>query len=99
MPVNEYCREEGHFVKGLQKGAESFGVSTAAAAVEMLQRMVGVVQVGIFSSFRSFSIKNAYIYKFVAERSGVGIRYCFARISNISTSKEFNRLHSTSITE
>uniref|UniRef100_A0A915PI46 Autophagy-related protein 2 n=1 Tax=Setaria digitata TaxID=48799 RepID=A0A915PI46_9BILA len=44
MPVNEYCREEGHIVKGLQKGAESFGISTATAAVDMLQRMVGVVQ-------------------------------------------------------
>ncbi|OZC09259.1 hypothetical protein X798_03803 [Onchocerca flexuosa] len=44
MPVNEYCREEGHIVKGLQRGAESFGISTATAAVDMLQRMVGVVQ-------------------------------------------------------
>ncbi|CAG9531831.1 unnamed protein product [Cercopithifilaria johnstoni] len=44
MPVNEYCREEGHIVKGLQRGAESFGLSTATAAVDMLQRMVGVVQ-------------------------------------------------------
>lgn len=46
MPVNEYCKE-GHIVKGLQRGAESFGISTATAAVDMLQRMVGVVQVGI----------------------------------------------------
>ncbi|EFO23860.2 hypothetical protein LOAG_04624 [Loa loa] len=44
MPVNEYCREEGHIVKGLQRGAESFGISTATAAVDMLQRMVGIVQ-------------------------------------------------------
>uniref|UniRef100_A0AAF5PGR6 Autophagy-related protein 2 n=2 Tax=Wuchereria bancrofti TaxID=6293 RepID=A0AAF5PGR6_WUCBA len=44
MPVNEYCREEGHIIKGLQRGAESFGISTATAAVDMLQRMVGVVQ-------------------------------------------------------
>uniref|UniRef100_A0A8R1XUQ5 Autophagy-related protein 2 n=1 Tax=Onchocerca volvulus TaxID=6282 RepID=A0A8R1XUQ5_ONCVO len=44
MPVNEYCRDEGHIVKGLQRGAESFGISTATAAVDMLQRMVGVVQ-------------------------------------------------------
>ncbi|VDM95918.1 unnamed protein product [Thelazia callipaeda] len=44
MPVNEYCREEGHVVKGLQRGAESFGISTATVAVDMLQKMVGVVQ-------------------------------------------------------
>uniref|UniRef100_A0A183CW36 Autophagy-related protein 2 n=1 Tax=Gongylonema pulchrum TaxID=637853 RepID=A0A183CW36_9BILA len=44
MPVQEYRREEGHVVKGLQKGAESFGLSTATATVDVLQKMVGVVQ-------------------------------------------------------
>lgn len=45
LPVQEYRRDEGHVVKGLQRGAESFGLSTATAAVDMLQRMVGIVQV------------------------------------------------------
>uniref|UniRef100_A0A914VF89 Autophagy-related protein 2 n=1 Tax=Plectus sambesii TaxID=2011161 RepID=A0A914VF89_9BILA len=44
MPVDEYRKVDGHVVKGIQRGAESFGVSTAAAAVEITQRMVGLVQ-------------------------------------------------------
>uniref|UniRef100_A0A183V3U4 Autophagy-related protein 2 n=1 Tax=Toxocara canis TaxID=6265 RepID=A0A183V3U4_TOXCA len=44
MPVDEYRKDDGHIVKGLQKGAESFGISTAAAAVDIAQRMVGLVQ-------------------------------------------------------
>lgn len=45
MPVDEYRKDDGHIVKGLQKGAESFGISTASAAVDIAQRMVGLVQV------------------------------------------------------
>uniref|UniRef100_A0A915BPE2 Autophagy-related protein 2 n=2 Tax=Parascaris univalens TaxID=6257 RepID=A0A915BPE2_PARUN len=44
MPVDEYRKDDGHIVKGLQKGAGSFGISTASAAVDIAQRMVGLVQ-------------------------------------------------------
>ncbi|VDK18854.1 unnamed protein product [Anisakis simplex] len=44
MPVDEYRKNDGHIVKGLQKGAESFGISTAAAAVDIAQQVVGLVQ-------------------------------------------------------
>jgi len=44
MPVDEYRKQDGHVVKGLQRGAESFGISTAAAFVDMAQRCVSLVQ-------------------------------------------------------
>uniref|UniRef100_A0A915IIL2 Autophagy-related protein 2 n=1 Tax=Romanomermis culicivorax TaxID=13658 RepID=A0A915IIL2_ROMCU len=43
MPVNQY-RRDGHVVKGIQKGAHSFSVSTASAALELGQHLVGAVQ-------------------------------------------------------
>ncbi|GMT35409.1 hypothetical protein PFISCL1PPCAC_26706 [Pristionchus fissidentatus] len=45
MPVAEMRKEDGHVVKGLQRGTSSFGFSTAAAVVDLAQRLVGVVQV------------------------------------------------------
>ncbi|GMR62154.1 hypothetical protein PMAYCL1PPCAC_32349 [Pristionchus mayeri] len=45
MPVSEMRKEDGHVVKGLQRGTSSFGFSTAAAVVDLAQRLVGVVQV------------------------------------------------------
>ncbi len=44
MPVEEY-RKDGHLVKGIQKGAGSFGVSTSSAVIDLAQRLVGAVQV------------------------------------------------------
>ncbi|KAF8353789.1 atg-2 [Pristionchus pacificus] len=44
MPVSEMRKEDGHVVKGLQRGTSSFGFSTAAAVVDLAQRLVGVVQ-------------------------------------------------------
>jgi autophagy-related protein 2 len=45
MPVDEYRKVDGHVVKGIQRGAESFGLSTAAVTVDIAQRLVGIVQV------------------------------------------------------
>lgn len=44
MPVDQY-KKDGHVVKGIQRGAQSFGVSTASAALEISQKFVGAIQV------------------------------------------------------
>lgn len=49
LPVEEY-KKDGHIVKGIQRGAESFTLSTATAALELTQRLVGTVQVGLSPS-------------------------------------------------
>lgn len=48
--MEEY-RRDGHIVKGIQRGAESFTLSTATAALELTQKLVGTVQVGLSPSF------------------------------------------------
>lgn len=45
MPVVEFRKEDGHPVKGLQKGFSSFGLNSAAGIVGMAQTLVGLVQV------------------------------------------------------
>ncbi|KAF8382862.1 hypothetical protein PRIPAC_72004 [Pristionchus pacificus] len=45
LPVSEMRKEDGHVVKGLQRGASSFGYSTAAAMVDLAQKLVGAVQI------------------------------------------------------
>ncbi|KAJ1355428.1 Autophagy protein [Parelaphostrongylus tenuis] len=44
LPVAELRKEDGHVVKGIQKGVGSFGLSSAAGVVGMAQTVVGVVQ-------------------------------------------------------
>ncbi|VDD92422.1 unnamed protein product [Enterobius vermicularis] len=44
MPVDEYRKEDGHVVRGLQRGAQSFGFSTAAALVDVTRKMFGGIQ-------------------------------------------------------
>lgn len=45
LPVAELRKEDGHVVKGIQKGVGSFGLSSAAGVVGMAQTVVGVIQV------------------------------------------------------
>ena len=45
MPVAEMRKEDGHVVKGIQKGVGSFGLSSAAGIVGIAQSAVGVLQV------------------------------------------------------
>lgn len=54
LPVDQY-RRDGHIVKGFQRGAQSFGVSTASAALELSQRLVGTLQVN-FKRLTALSI-------------------------------------------
>ncbi|KAK6055356.1 hypothetical protein COOONC_07140 [Cooperia oncophora] len=44
LPVVELRKEDGHVVKGIQKGVGSFGLSSAAGVVGMAQTVVGVIQ-------------------------------------------------------
>ncbi|CAJ0609902.1 unnamed protein product [Cylicocyclus nassatus] len=44
LPVAELRKEDGHVVKGIQKGVGSFGLSSAAGVVGMAQTVVGVIQ-------------------------------------------------------
>ncbi|KJH43949.1 ATG protein [Dictyocaulus viviparus] len=44
LPVVELRKEDGHVVKGIQRGVGSFGLSSAAGVVGMAQTVVGVIQ-------------------------------------------------------
>ncbi|XP_076143716.1 autophagy-related protein 2 homolog A [Alosa pseudoharengus] len=43
MPIEQY-RRDGRIIRGLQRGAASFGTSTAAAALELSNRLVQAIQ-------------------------------------------------------
>lgn len=45
MPIEQY-RKDGRIIRGLQRGAASFGTSTASAALELSNRLVQAIQVG-----------------------------------------------------
>lgn len=51
IPFNEMRREDGRLIRGLHRGATSFGTSTATAAIDAAQQVVIFVQV----SFRGVS--------------------------------------------
>lgn len=44
LPVAELRKEDGHVVKGIQKGVGSFGLSSAAGVVGVAQTVVGMIQ-------------------------------------------------------
>lgn len=44
MPIEQY-RRDGRIIRGLQRGAASFGTSTASAALELSNRLVQAIQV------------------------------------------------------
>ncbi|CAJ0959444.1 unnamed protein product, partial [Mesorhabditis belari] len=60
MPVSEMRKEDGRLVKGIQKGAGSFGVSTAAAVVELAQTLVGAVQYATEAVFNEVNPAEPY---------------------------------------
>ncbi|XP_068110885.1 autophagy-related protein 2 homolog B isoform X2 [Hyperolius riggenbachi] len=43
LPIEQYCKD-GRIVRGFQKGAASFGTSTAMAALELTNRVVQTIQ-------------------------------------------------------
>lgn len=47
LPVDQF-RKDGHIVKGFQRGAQSFGLSTATATLELGQKFFGAIQVWLF---------------------------------------------------
>lgn len=44
LPIEQY-RKDGRIIRGLQRGAASFGTSTASAALELSNRLVQAIQV------------------------------------------------------
>ncbi|KAB1278140.1 Autophagy-related protein 2-like protein B [Camelus dromedarius] len=46
LPIEQY-RKDGRIVRGFQRGAASFGTSTAMAALELTNRMVQTIQVSV----------------------------------------------------
>ncbi|KAI1732177.1 autophagy-related protein 2 like protein B [Ditylenchus destructor] len=44
IPLNEFRKEDGHVVRGIQQGASNFGLSTATAAIDATQRLAYMVQ-------------------------------------------------------
>lgn len=49
LPIEQY-RKDGRIVRGFQRGAASFGTSTAMAALELTNRMVQTIQVSFHRS-------------------------------------------------
>lgn len=46
LPIEQY-RKDGRIIRGLQRGAASFGTSTASAALELSNRLVQAIQVSL----------------------------------------------------
>lgn len=51
LPIEQY-RKDGRLMRGLQRGAASFGSSTASAALELSNRLVQAIQVSVDSGHR-----------------------------------------------
>lgn len=54
MPIEQY-RKDGRIIRGLQRGAASFGTSTASAALELSNRLVQAIQVNTHTYNQSYS--------------------------------------------
>lgn len=50
IPLSEYRKEDGRVVKGIQRGASSFGVSAATAAIDTTQWVASMVHVSFFQN-------------------------------------------------
>lgn len=50
LPIEQY-RKDGRIVRGFQRGAASFGTSTAMAALELTNRMVQTIQVAAETAY------------------------------------------------
>ncbi|KAK5964964.1 hypothetical protein GCK32_006591 [Trichostrongylus colubriformis] len=61
LPVAEWRKEDGHVVKGIQKGVGSFGLSSAAGVVGMAQTVVGVIQMLAESVLREVQPSAPYL--------------------------------------
>ncbi|KIH67559.1 ATG protein [Ancylostoma duodenale] len=61
LPVAELRKEDGHVVKGIQKGVGSFGMSSAAGVVGMAQTVVGVIQMLAESVLREVQPTAPYL--------------------------------------
>jgi autophagy-related protein 2 len=44
IPLAEFRKEDGRIVKGIQRGASSFGISTATAAIDATQMVASTIQ-------------------------------------------------------
>lgn len=52
LPIEQY-RKDGRIIRGLQRGAASFGTSTASAALELSNRLVQAIQVCTESAYHT----------------------------------------------
>lgn len=55
LPVEQY-RKDGRIVRGLQRGANSFMTCTAMSTLELTNRLVQAVQVGLVLNFKTILI-------------------------------------------
>lgn len=60
MPIEQY-RKDGRIIRGLQRGAASFGTSTASAALELSNRLVQAIQVITGNKVRYYIPPHLYI--------------------------------------
>lgn len=58
LPIEQY-RKDGRIIRGLQRGAASFGTSTASAALELSNRLVQAIQV--FSLYRITQLIKLFV--------------------------------------
>uniref|UniRef100_A0A8C9FJ22 Autophagy related 2B n=1 Tax=Pavo cristatus TaxID=9049 RepID=A0A8C9FJ22_PAVCR len=60
LPIEQY-RKDGRIVRGFQRGAASFGTSTAMAALELTNRMVQTIQVAAETAYDMVSPGPTFI--------------------------------------
>lgn len=77
LPIEQY-RKDGRIIRGLQRGAASFGTSTASAALELSNRLVQAIQVWM-SARRGLVLVGTVFYESVGELSDLVM---YARAQN-----------------
>uniref|UniRef100_A0A8C9ZHY2 Autophagy related 2A n=1 Tax=Sander lucioperca TaxID=283035 RepID=A0A8C9ZHY2_SANLU len=91
LPIEQY-RKDGRIIRGLQRGAASFGTSTASAALELSNRLVQAIQHNCESKlYRGFQDKQGLRYLIAAQpadlREGVAKAYDTVREGVIDTAQ------------
>nr|XP_039262248.1 autophagy-related protein 2 homolog A-like [Styela clava] len=68
LPVEQY-RKDGRIVRGLQRGATSFGTSTAMATLEITNRAIGLIQFAAETTYELVSPAELYRREMYAQRN------------------------------
>lgn len=92
MPIEQY-RKDGRIIRGLQRGAASFGTSTASAALELSNRLVQAIQVCTCAHPGTHKYMHAHTGKYRHKHTCREARVCTRTLTHTHAHTLHNDLH------